>query len=83
MLSDSKIRGLKPQEKRYSVADGEGLIISVFPTGKKNGYFRTVSLVNKAKKHLVNILKLAVVMHETWHVILKIRFQVKKSIFRH
>ncbi|QEY03374.1 site-specific integrase [Acinetobacter baumannii] len=35
MLSDSKIRGLKPQEKRYSVADGEGLIISVFPTGKK------------------------------------------------
>lgn len=35
MLSDSQVRNLKPQEKRYSVADGEGLNISVFPNGKK------------------------------------------------
>ncbi|WP_347453628.1 tyrosine-type recombinase/integrase [Acinetobacter thermotolerans] len=35
MLSDAKVRGLKPQEKRYSIADGEGLIITVFPSGKK------------------------------------------------
>ena len=35
MLSDVQVKNLKPQEKRYSIADGEGLIISVFPTGKK------------------------------------------------
>lgn len=35
MLSDLKVKNLKPQEKRYSIADGEGLIISVFPSGKK------------------------------------------------
>ena len=35
MLSDSKVRGLKPEDKRYSLADGEGLIITVYPTGKK------------------------------------------------
>ena len=35
MLSDVKVKNLKPAEKRYSIADGEGLIISVFPTGKK------------------------------------------------
>ena len=35
MLSDVQVKNLKPKEKRYSIADGEGLIISVFPTGKK------------------------------------------------
>nr|WP_252053652.1 Arm DNA-binding domain-containing protein [Acinetobacter silvestris] len=35
MLSDSQVRSLKPQEKRYSLADGEGLSIDVSPTGKK------------------------------------------------
>ncbi len=35
MLSDSQVRALKPKEKRYSLADGEGLSIDVFPTGKK------------------------------------------------
>lgn len=35
MLSDTQVKNLKPKEKRYSMADGEGLIISIFPTGKK------------------------------------------------
>lgn len=35
MLSDSQVKALKPKEKRYSLADGEGLSIDVFPTAKK------------------------------------------------
>ncbi|EPN2395741.1 Arm DNA-binding domain-containing protein, partial [Acinetobacter baumannii] len=35
MLSDAQVKSLKPKESRYSVADGEGLNISVFPNGKK------------------------------------------------
>ena len=35
MLSDSQVKALKAQEKRYSLADGEGLSIDVHPTGKK------------------------------------------------
>lgn len=35
MLSDSQVKALKPKEKRYSLADGEGLSVDVFPTGKK------------------------------------------------
>jgi len=35
MLTDIQVKSLKPQEKRYSIADGEGLSIEVFPTGKK------------------------------------------------
>lgn len=35
MLSDSQVKALKPKEKRYSLADGEGLSIDIFPTGKK------------------------------------------------
>ncbi len=35
MLSDSQVKSLKAKEKRYSLADGEGLSIDVHPTGKK------------------------------------------------
>ena len=35
MLTDIQVKSLKPKEKRYSIADGEGLSIEVFPTGKK------------------------------------------------
>lgn len=35
MLSDAQVKSLKPQEKRYSTADGEGLNIIVHPNGKK------------------------------------------------
>lgn len=35
-LSDTKLRALKPGEKRYQVADGEGLYVEVLPGGTKS-----------------------------------------------
>lgn len=35
MLSDTKIKNLKPQEKMYRILDAERLYIEVRPTGKK------------------------------------------------
>ena len=35
MISDAQVKALKPKEKRYSIADGEGLSIDVSPAGKK------------------------------------------------
>ncbi len=77
MLSDSKVRGLKPEDKRYSLADGEGLIITVYPTGKKSGCCRIGTMGNRIKKLWVNILKLAVGMPGTLHVILKLKYRAK------
>lgn len=34
-LSDSKIKGLKPDKKQYKVADGDGLYLHVMPSGAK------------------------------------------------
>ncbi|MGE8472821.1 MAG: tyrosine-type recombinase/integrase [Paraburkholderia hospita] len=39
-LSESQIRTLQPRATRYSVADGNGLILEVMPTGKKVWRFR-------------------------------------------
>lgn len=36
MLKDQQIKSLKPQEKRYSKSDGQGLSIEVMPSGKKS-----------------------------------------------
>lgn len=36
MLTDNKIKGLKPTEKRYSLSAGNGLSIDVMPTGRTN-----------------------------------------------
>ena len=36
MLKDQQVRALKPKDKRYSQADGQGLSIEVMPTGKKS-----------------------------------------------
>jgi len=40
MLTDLKIRGLKPRNKEYSVADGNGLSIYVTPKGVKKWRYR-------------------------------------------
>jgi integrase len=40
MLSDSKVRNLKPADKRKTYADAEGLYVDVLPTGKKSWLFR-------------------------------------------
>ena len=34
-LTDAKLRGAKPREKSYKLADGGGLYIEIFPTGSK------------------------------------------------
>ena len=34
-LTDSEIRGLKPEEKSFRRSDTKGLYIEVFPTGSK------------------------------------------------
>lgn len=40
MLTDTKIRGLKPRDKRYQVADSGGLVLEVRPTGSKAWLYR-------------------------------------------
>ncbi len=40
MLSDTKARNLKPEEKRYRVADSDGLYLDISPNGKKHWLFR-------------------------------------------
>lgn len=40
MLTDTKIRGLKPRSQRYLVADGGGLAIEIRPTGGKTWVYR-------------------------------------------
>lgn len=39
-LTDTKIKNSKPQDKAYSLTDGEGLMIIIQPTGKKVWRFR-------------------------------------------
>ncbi|WP_338240506.1 tyrosine-type recombinase/integrase [Aurantiacibacter hainanensis] len=34
-LTDTRLRSLKPREKTYKIADGEGLLIAVSPKGRK------------------------------------------------
>ena len=39
-LIDSTIKSAKPKDKRYSLPDGNGLILWVMPTGKKSWRYR-------------------------------------------
>ena len=39
MLNDTKIKALKPKEKRYKVGDGENLYVQVMPSGTKTFIF--------------------------------------------
>jgi hypothetical protein len=40
MLSDSKLRSLKPAEKMYRITDSDGLCLEIKPTGKKFWRYR-------------------------------------------
>lgn len=40
MLSDSKVRALKPKDKLYKIADERGLVLLVMPSGSKRWRFR-------------------------------------------
>jgi hypothetical protein len=39
-LSETQIRAMEPRATRYSVADGNGLVLEVMPTGTKVWRFR-------------------------------------------
>ncbi|TIC80539.1 tyrosine-type recombinase/integrase [Crenobacter intestini] len=39
-LTDTKIKALKPTEKRYRISDGGGLVLEVMPTGSKVWRYR-------------------------------------------
>lgn len=41
MLTELKIKNLRPKGKRYLVSDGQGLSIAVMPSGEKYWYVRT------------------------------------------
>ena len=52
MLTPKKIAALEPREKRFSVADGNGLTLRVMPSGKKIWYLRTSCSGRVADKKL-------------------------------
>lgn len=41
MLTDAKVRNIKPQAKRFKIADGNGLYLDVRPNGNKSWVMRT------------------------------------------
>lgn len=52
MLTELKIKSLKPKEKRYLVSDGQGLSIAVMPSGEKYWYIRTWDNGRETKRSL-------------------------------
>lgn len=50
MLTDTKIKSLKPQIKDYIIGDIKGLLLLVKPTGKKIWEFRYTSPVNGKRR---------------------------------
>jgi integrase len=52
MLSDSKIRNIKPTDTRKRYADSEGLYIDVLPSGKKTWLFR---YTRNGKRHWLSL----------------------------
>lgn len=52
MLTDNKIKGLKPAEKRYSLSAGEGLSIDVMPSGRKSWVLEYTALGKRKRKKL-------------------------------
>lgn len=52
MITDQKIKGLKPAEKRYSLSAGGGLSIDVMPTGRKSWVLEYTVLGKRKRKKL-------------------------------
>lgn len=42
-LTDVSVRNLKPQKAHYTVSDGDGLYLRVFPNGRKQWLVRKMS----------------------------------------
>ena len=51
-LTDIQIKALKPQDKKYSVSDGRGLILEVRPNGAKYWIVRYWIKGKEKRKHL-------------------------------
>ncbi|MBQ7192910.1 MAG: DUF4102 domain-containing protein, partial [Synergistaceae bacterium] len=51
-LTDIQIKALKPQDKKYSVSDGRGLILEVRPNGAKYWIVRFWVKGKEKRKHL-------------------------------
>lgn len=52
MLTELKIKNLKPKNKRYLISDGQGLSIAVMPSGEKFWYLRTWENGQETKRSL-------------------------------
>ena len=59
-LTDIQVKALKPQEKKYSVSDGRGLILEVRPNGAKYWILRTWSNGKEKRRHLGSYPQLSV-----------------------
>ena len=51
-LTDTEIRKARPKPKEYTLADGEGLLVRVSPTGKKIWFFNYVNPVTLKRNKL-------------------------------
>lgn len=53
MLNDSEIKHAKIQDKEYALYDGDGLQLTIRPTGTKAFEFRYTSPTSKRKQKIV------------------------------
>lgn len=51
-LSDTEIKAAKPKEKEYNLADGEGLMLRIKPTGRKVWLFNYYRPFSKARANI-------------------------------
>lgn len=49
MLTDSKLKSLKPKDKLYKVADRDGLYVTISPAGTIT--FNTTTVLTEGEKH--------------------------------
>jgi integrase len=52
LITDSKLRALKPKDKQYNVADGQGLFLRVNPNGKNSWVFNYYHPFSKKRTNL-------------------------------
>lgn len=50
MITEKQLRSLKPQDKKYTVYDSDGLLLEIRPTGTGSWFYRTRSEENGAMK---------------------------------
>ncbi|MBR6900897.1 MAG: DUF4102 domain-containing protein [Synergistaceae bacterium] len=58
-LTDIQVKALKPQDKKYSVSGGLGLILEVRPNGAKYWILRTWNNGKEKRRHLGSVVRIA------------------------